>query len=74
MNILLRNSAPLAVGFYLLVDMLYPDTWFYSAPSESTESDLHQHKKFNILSSVLKTWKNCRKIFITEFPSAMGII
>ena len=40
-NILSRNSGLVAM-FYLLVDMLYPDTCCCSVPSESPESDLDQ--------------------------------
>lgn len=52
--------------WYLVLLSSFHTDWIRPQPACTT--------KCNILSSVLKTWKNCRKIVITEFFSAMRIL
>lgn len=52
--------------WYLVLFSSFHTYWIRPQPVHRT--------KFNILSSVLKTWKNCRKIVITEFFHAMRML
>lgn len=74
MNSLLRHLVPFTT-LGLLVDLLWPGTWFESVASQPTESDLHLHMQRSLISflQVSKPGNTVEK-YSSLFLSAMRMI